>query len=460
MQRNLGRAASAGKNFLNGYGPERLAALLAVGGLAISILINFHVRAWEGYASDFKTMYGSIWSLLHGRSAYDFANIAAVFDANGVIEPRSWYAHAPVYPPFTLALMAPLAALPMVPAIYVWFGICAAAFAGALASLARAAGEEFKLSRGWRLALIGAAPAWPLCSFGLKMENVSIAVCSLCILAVTAQSGDRRWFRAAGLAIALLLKPHIALWVLIGLLLIPDARGRWMAVRGAGMAAAAALVLCLPMALHGDLGMQVSGYRDMLHSELTSGSMSASNHELMDVGAQILSLNSLVSFFPETEGAAGTAVVTIVLLAAASMLVWVSLRRYGSRQERYPLLAAWCGLGLLATYHRAHDGLVLLLLLPWLANRLRASWRDAVAWVSLVMLAAMGVAPRWETWQALATHRGFYTFSEFLLYRQAPAAVLLLFLVVGGTIWHARMQAAAVSSPAFNTSSLRGRLAR
>jgi hypothetical protein len=195
------------------------------------------------------------------------------------------------------------------------------------------------------------------------------------------------------------------------------------------------------MALQGHLGMQVEGYRAMLHSELTSGSMSAGNRELMDVGAQILSLDSLAGFYA-AEGPVRSLLVISLLGAVAVALAWISLRNGAARRERYTLLAAWCGLGLLATYHRAHDALVLLLVLPWLFDRLCACWRDAVSWVSLATLAGMSIAPRWETWQAMATHPALNGVSELMLYRQAPCAALLLVAILIGSVAGARQESA------------------
>ncbi len=51
--------------------------------------------------SDFKTLYASTWCYSHHLDGYQFPNLAAVFRANKVVEPQSWYGHAPVYPPFT-----------------------------------------------------------------------------------------------------------------------------------------------------------------------------------------------------------------------------------------------------------------------------------------------------------------------------------------------------------------------
>ena len=80
----------------------------------------FAVHTRQNAASDFKTLYASAWCFVRGIDAYSFPNLGKVFEANGIVVPQSWYAHAPVYPPVTLALLAPLTLLPMDVAVYFW----------------------------------------------------------------------------------------------------------------------------------------------------------------------------------------------------------------------------------------------------------------------------------------------------------------------------------------------------
>ncbi len=418
--------------FWSGYWPERLGSLIAVGGVLLSILLNFPVGTWQGSGSDFKTMYASASLLARGIDGYSFQNIAQTFTQQHVVQPASWYGHAPVYPPFTLALIAPLTALPMVAAVWTWVILSGFVIACAIASLARLAGQEFSLSRPWRLAVIALAAAWPLLSFGLEMGNVSVIVSALSILAVTAPenvgtNSPSLWLRSLGLATALLLKPHLAFWVLLALLLMRHRPARLLAVRAIALAVAGVAATSAWIATQHDLTLQIHSYRAMLHSELAAGSMGSQTRNLEAVAAQITSLESLLGFWSGHLHAVGL----VLLLAGFAALVAVSLRLSAAAPEaRLGLVSAWCAFGLIATYHRAHDCVVLILMLPWLLARVHASMRssrlDRLAFPALALALILSIAPRWETSQWLATMPIIGPAANLQLYRQAPVAAAIL----------------------------------
>ena len=398
-------------------------------GVLWSIVDNFHVRAWEATASDFKTLIASSWCLVRGLNGYSFNDIARAFTWGGVVQPQSWFGHAPVYPPLTLALLAPLTVLPLWIAVYVWVLLSGVALAGAAAGLARFAGEAFGLGRPWRLMLVVAVAASPLAGFGLKLGNVSVVAASLCILAVAAPAAGRLWPRALGLAVALMLKPHMALWVVVALLLVRS--GRPLARQACGFAAVLAAVLYGYAVSRVGWGAEFGGYFAMLHSETAGGSMRAGNHELMEAAAQIVSLDSLLGY----DGAGWLRVLGVVaLVGLAAVLVWASLRLRGE-VGRLQAASAWCSVGLIATYHRASDGTMLLVMLPWLAARLKARWWDGWAWAVLLAYAAVSAGLDFPTMLTMIDHPRYGAVEEFLLFRQgalfaAVVAVLLLWGVV------------------------------
>lgn len=405
-------------------------------GVLWSIVDNFHVRRWEATGSDFKTLYASAWCLARGLDGYHFNNIASVFTWGGVAQPQTWFGHAPVYPPPTLALLAPLTLLPMWVAVYAWVLLSGVALACAAAGLARFAGEAFGLGRAWRLVMIVAVVASPLAAFGLALGNVSVVVSSLCLLAVAAPADARPWPRALALAFALMLKPHMALWVLIALLLVRS--GRPVARLTFGFATVLALALYLFAAARVGWGAEFAGYFAVLHAETAGGSMRASNHELMEAAAQIVSLDSLLGY-----GGVGwlRGVVAAVLAGFAGALVWGSLRLVGP-VARLQAAAAWCGLGLIATYHRAADGTMLLVMLPWLASRFKARWWDGWAWGVLLAYAAVSAGLDYPTMRAMIDSPALGAVQEFLLYRQgALAAAVLAGLLVWGVLRQARHSA-------------------
>src|ERR1700694_3147660 len=101
-------------------------------GLLASLWITMDVRGSQGSASDFKTLYASAWCFTHSVDAYDVSNIRNAFLANHVVTPLHWSGPMPVYPPFTLAGLAPLTLFPMATAAYIWTVVSAALMACAI----------------------------------------------------------------------------------------------------------------------------------------------------------------------------------------------------------------------------------------------------------------------------------------------------------------------------------------
>jgi hypothetical protein len=415
--------------------PELVASLVAFAGVTLAVLQGFHPYLWQQSASDFKTLYAAADCFKRGLDPYSFSNIGAVFSANRVVQPVSWYAHSPVYPPFTLALMAPLTELPMVPAIFAWMAITWLTLTFAAFALARAAAEIFLLSRPWRLALIALFAALPVLSFGVEMGNVSIAVGALSILSVALPQDSRRneALSVVCLALALLLKPHLGLWVIVALLFTRTRAGshpdRTLALRAIAVCAGVGLLVAAWMAAEHQLLPQLAAYREIVANELASGSMSPNDRELSVIGGQITSLASLLGF--------GLTGVTLdianwsILVVAFAALSWNSIDQ-SSRGDirRLTRIAAWSAFGLIATYHRAHDAVILALMLPYLLARLRRHRYDPVAWTAIALTALMGTGPSWDFYKALATQPGLWHIANFLLYRQAPFAALLLLLLM------------------------------
>ena len=221
--------------------------MLAIAGVLASILPGLHPREWQASGSDLKTLYASAACFRTHIDAYSFTNIAAVFSANRVVPPESWYAHAPVYPPFTLAAIAPLTFLPMVGAVYVWLIVASLASALATSCLVRAAELSFQMSLPWRALLIAFAAASPLASFSLEMGNVSAVVAAFCIAAVAMPMGRSSSLnlRALALCLGLLLKPHLAIWFVVALLVSQVRKDRAVAARALGFFALACLAVVL-----------------------------------------------------------------------------------------------------------------------------------------------------------------------------------------------------------------------
>jgi hypothetical protein len=426
-----------------------------MGGLLASLWLTMDIRGSQGSASDFKTLYASAWCFTHSVNAYDTGDIQNLFLANHVITPLHWFGHMPVYPPFTLAVLAPLTFVSMVAASYVWMAVSAALMACAIFLLCRTARNLFNLSLPWRLMIVAACGAAPALGFGFEVVNVSVAVGALCIITILAPPYFPRWVPAIALAIALLLKPHIAVWVWLCLLLSDRWRSRGgaaTALRAAGIGAAFLAGVMLWLASHHMLLSQMQSYHSMVWSETHDGSMSPNSLESLSPPSQITSLISMLGYWV-TNAKMLTLLSTLCLglIALVLMRATIKMRRtHAGPQDRLLLIACWCGLGLMATYHRAHDATVLLLLVPWVVARLRNSLRDWSAWVVVALYTTMAWGPTEEQMRALGAHQHLHALANAIFYRQSSIATvgleLLLLYLLYSTIKSGAIEADAIAA--------------
>jgi hypothetical protein len=424
--------------------PEITASALAFAGLVTAVFIGFDPHGRQNAGSDFKTLYASAWCYSHHLDAYQFPNLAAVFHANHVVEPLSWYGHAPVYPPFSLALLGPLTRLPMVPALCLWIVLSGILMALATASLARSAGRVFGVPILLRLLIVGVVACSPLVSLGLELGNVSVAVVALCILAVTSKPERSAWPAAIGLSAALILKPHIAFWAVLSLLFARTSADRKLLKQTAAITAAALSLIVLGMLYDGTLGSQIASYRAIVLSELSNGSMSPGNRDLMEIEVQITSFAHLLGYLLK-PGLLPRAINAIVLAGTGIAVAWSALRFSRTATEpRYVIAPAMFAFGLLATYHRQADSMLLLALLPYLLSRLHRNWKDLWAWAASALLVAGSFGPSLTTMRWLAAEPGVYSGLLFVALRQAAIVNLCLELLLIGALafdaekWDAR----------------------
>lgn len=406
---------------------ERLAVILAFASLFCVILLPTKPRFSQDALGDFKLVYASASGLVHNGDAYGYSELSRIFGEADVVQPADWYGHNPVYPFFTLFTISPLLLLPMLPATYVWG--CMDYLVAALTALrlARYAQRTYGLNLGWRLAIIALMAASPLLSFGLELGNLSLLSACLCIFVVTAIPEENPWLLAGGLALALLLKPHLAFWVLLALF-IPSPQGartmeRTLAWRALVLFMTTVFGMVVYLACRHQLFPLLSSYAGMLHQERVGGSMDFRNHQAFRVPAQISALGILLGYW--RGSLQQIAVLQLVILTPLGVaLLWTSRRL--STDWKLVLVAAWCAFGLVATYHRAHDGVVLLLMLPWLLARLRNCWHDGTAWIVLVLYGVLSIDVPREWWRGLATVASIRPLANLMFDRQAATAATLL----------------------------------
>jgi hypothetical protein len=85
---------------------------------------------------------------------------------------------------------------------------------------------------------------------------------------------------------------------------------------------------------------------------------------------------------------------------------------------------------MLATYHRAHDAVLLLLLVPWVVDRIRRAPLAWPAWTIAALYGAMSASAAFPDVVRWVTAAPPNSLTAFLLLRQVGLAELLLLLVL------------------------------
>lgn len=156
--------------------------------------------------------------------------------------------------------------------------------------------------------------------------------------------------------------------------------------------------------------------------------MSATSREMLPVVSEITSLDSILGFWISNPGVRIT--LTCTALLGLGFLAVRFTRRVDSERAALLAVGTWSALGLLATYHRAADAMLPLLLLPWALDRARRApskwhtWAAAAFYAGISTSVDLSVVKRW-----VAAESANSPFS-FLLLRQAGLADCLLLLVL------------------------------
>jgi hypothetical protein len=406
-----------------------IAVLTAFTGLSASTLIASPLRSPDGAGSDLKTLYASVWCFVHGGNAYTFGNIQHVFSANGVGSPHSWFGHAPVYPPMTLALLGPLGSIRMIPALYSFVLFSAILAALSLLSLLSYSTKNFDLGFVPRLLIVGLFAGGPLLAFAFSVGNTSVPCAALAILAFTCRKWCPPWWCGLALAIAIVLKPHLAAWMLVGMLVLPERVARTVALWAAMIVVAFTMGVGMTLAYTGTLGMQSIAYLSMLHAERSVGSsMSQASREVLPVEAQITSVSSVLGFWTPS-GSHFVLAGWILLLSLAILVIWQT-RLVFNESGASLAVGAWCALGLLVTYHRAADAIMLLVLLPWLMEKLKMSIRLWYVWAIMGAYTALSIGPHLDLVMLWLRQAPANSVWSFLMLRQAGIADLFLVILL------------------------------
>ncbi len=411
--------------------------------LALVAALAFTVRGYHDerealHFRDFKQPYSSARCLLTHCDPYsEPATHAAFLAASGPDNDKIVFdPYSALYPPFSLVVLTPIAALPYPLAHAVWEGLLAAAF-----SLAVLLTADLCVTAG-----VWVAPVLLLAAFAfsstilLMLGQISGVVIALLVIAFTCVLRERLpWLAVACLFLAVMLKPHDAGLPLLYLLF---AGPRWRRAFGA---VAALSILCVggsllwfahaPGTAHwlAELGAN-------LHGNASAGSVNnpAPGH------IQAVNLTDLESLLAAARDNAPFYNRAAYLLAALLLAAWaVPVARLRNTFEKHLLaIAAIACLALLPIYHRQYDTRILLLAFPaiaWLlaqkGHRVWGSLGFALLTLATLLTAHQFINRALLHQQAAIEHAG--ALKTLLLYRPMPEILVVLFLYFLGSLLRA-----------------------
>ncbi len=417
---------------------------------ALIVLVGILAFAGKGYQDeqaalhfrDFKQPYASARCVLHGCDPYAEAPTREQFlSAGGVDDDATVFqAYSSLYPPPSLMMLAPVAALRYPAAHALWFMAIALLF-----SLASAAVAELCLgfvAGGAATALMTVLAAFIFSSTILLMlGQLSGPVVSLLVLGVWLLIHDRaRWLAVLCLTVALLLKPHDALLIVGLYLLVGGVRWRqaWIAV----------MVLAVVFTVGSIAWFTHSPATSRWTSELpanlkgNTGAGNVNDATLSNLQAsQIADLKPLIGAVTADPrlGTLGELGGSAILL-----LLWIVpvLRMRDTRTRHVLALAALSAITLLPIYHRQYDTRLLLLVFPATALLLarRRAW--GVAALALTAVASVITSHKYGNFLVLRqTRLGSETALQALIfYRPLPEIELLLALFFIAALWMAHSE--------------------
>jgi len=374
--------------------------LFVLGSLMFILTGAFCERIAPASMLDFKGLYYSARCLLQHSDPYRQSDLARIYQSEApdwsVTDPdlrkvvTLWVNLPPVF-----IVTAPVAMLPWGVAHHLWFVLIAASFI-------LAAFLMWKLGSDYAPVISGGLIGIFLVGSELLIEvgNLAGMVVSLCIVGVWCFVEEK--FVPAGVvcfALSLVLKPHVAGFVLLYFLL-GGARYRKRAWQALGLAT----LLCVPgtlwvwhVAPHFFEEMRMNLRTISLHGGLNDpgpAGFVAGFH-----GAVTVSLQTVVSVFRDDPHFYN---LFTYLFCAPFLLAWAItvLRKGISREGTWLALASIAALSMLPLYHRMHDVGLLLLIFPGFAML----WAKGgpTRWLALVVTSVSTLMANDFTVQALA----------------------------------------------------------
>ncbi len=356
---------------------QRSAALRIV--LGFVVLASLAVCIWRGpyrgasNPSDFILIYGPTRAWLTGGNAYDPAQAERAWvEAGGVARPGTRIDEGLLYPPSTLPVLAPFAALRWPLAHRVWLAANVGFLALSLWCIALIAGFKLRQRRTW--VFVAAAMLFAPVHTTLHHGQTPLYVMALMLPAFVIASRS-----ASGLLLGLAsaMKPQLGLPALA----LESVRSRWRSLTIGVVVFTAMLVGgALPMMLRDMPWM--TGWRSTLDACFTTGaaSFSAANtrrHHMVNLQYPVIAL---------TEHETVAVVAPLVICGLLAAMFFLPPRKRTAETPLALSLSMVAVLSLMVAYHRFYDGVLLLVPLAWAISRVANRDRVAPACCTLALL--------------------------------------------------------------------------
>ncbi len=406
--------------------------------LGFLFLLRQTVSAARTYSPDLANIFAGAVCLLHGDSPYRFRSVQAALAQHGYVRvtAQTWPASLPLYPPFTLALFTPLASLNYAHGALLFYLLTLAVCAVVCLRVLIASPELADVPAIWRGLLLCLLMASPETRWALGNGNPIVLVTALLLFCCFDAEPRWRWLRVLAFALAVLLKPQVALPFALPLL-VKKEDGRRMLVRAfAVMCAVAAAALAWCARRPG-----TAAWASDLKSNLALGAARGNTMSLTErafVFDPRLNLAYLFGYWissPRLDALLTGA----VLLVGCVALCWAVVRSARRDRRQWALaVAATAALTLLPVYHRSYDALLLIVALPWVLVATRIRRQAVLAWCALLLIAASTVIwarhlpLRWRGVQGVeqpASLIGFLTHRTHALIVLALGVLLLVALL-------------------------------